>query len=135
MGLIIFGSDVKVISPLTSMNRKLQVAINLIKFHDAMGSTNMDGALQLACVQLSKGRQGVSKVIILISDGLPDYPDRTLITSGQLKTTLDYTICTILVNADNTNEEFLTQLASPGGYVRTDYEHLAQVIAQLDICL
>ena len=134
MGLIVFGSDCEIVTPLTSSSVELSHGIEILKSHEAMGSTNMNSALQLATVELMKGRQ-VQKVIILISDGLPDNQEGTLKTANDLKTILGYTICTVLVTASSTDEVLLTKVASVGGYVRTDYEGLASVIESLNICL
>jgi len=135
MGLIVFGSDCEILTPLTYDAVKLTTAITSLKSHEQMGSTNMNLALQLSMVELSKGRPGVQKVIILISDGLPDYQEATLQTATQLKQMLGYTICTVMVNTANVDETLLTGIASEGGYVRTDYENLISVIESLNICL
>lgn len=135
IGAIAFGSDVKLVSPLTSDRTELTNGIDILVGNSPTGNTNLKDALILAYDQLIKnGRDDYRKMIIIISDGEPDYPNETLTIAYQIKGA-NIGICTVLILGDRISPETLRQLSSNDCYVETRYEELISEIKKLNVCV
>ncbi len=134
IGVVTFGSDAYLVSPLTSSQETLDSGLDIMSRMVCDGSTNMISALQLASIQLSKGRPNVQDVIIIVSDGYPDHATETITIAEQIKQLQHVMICTILVNGTSIDEKMLQDLSS-NCYVRSDYLQLSNEIKELDLCL
>jgi uncharacterized protein YegL len=133
IGLITFSSFASNRCSLTADNNYISERINNIPYPD--GSTNMSEGFSFAFEELeNNGREGYSRIVILISDGLPDNDEATIMTTHLLKV-MNIKIFTIMVDSDEVDENFMKQIASPGCYVSTDYRNLTKELKKLDICM
>jgi len=131
IGVVTFATNAVLDSPLSNDKKSLQVAISNI-YHSS-GSTNMVDGLQLAVNELvNNGRPGFRKIIIIVSDGQPDYKQGVKQITDQLKW-FDIKVYGMLVTADEYDEEFMKSISSV--YLKSDYESLSEEIKKLDICL
>lgn len=104
MGLVIFASTAHKLSGLSKDKIKLKSYVDNIL---AMGSTNMVSALQLAYSELSNSEN--EKIVIMVTDGVPDSISDTLNYVKKLKLS-DIRIIAIGVGS-GVNTNFLKQLA------------------------
>lgn len=131
IGVVTFASEAYLDSQLSTNKQSLQVAIGNI-FHSS-GSTNMVDGLQLAVNELvNNGRPGYRKIIILVSDGQPDYKFGVKQICDQLQS-FDIKVYGMLITSNGYDEEFMKSISSV--YLKTDYESLSEKIKKLDICL
>jgi len=74
------------------------------------GTTNMTHAIELA-MEKFRGRKGI-RVIVVVTDGMPDKPERALRAADRAK---KEGIDIIAVGTDDANQEFLERVASRSG--------------------
>jgi len=136
ISVIRFSTKTVVISPLTDNRDSLLARINRIPNAKVYGNTQMLLALNRARMELaSNGREGVSKMIILISDGDPNDPKDVMQFATHLKDVRDITICGILINGSQAQDKYMRNISSPPCYVATNFESLADQLEVLDICM
>lgn len=134
IGIVTFNSDVYLTSPLSQDNADINRSIESLRSVACSGTTNMTEALQVAANELTKGRSGVMKSIILISDGRPNSPSSTIQTADMIKNLMRYTICTVLIDMDDSDEGVLIGISS-NCYVSTNFNSLSDELKKLDVCL
>jgi Mg-chelatase subunit ChlD len=104
IGVISFGSDTTLESPLTSDLASLQQAISRISID---GGTNMSVGLSAAMAQLATS--SLEPNIILFTDGQPNSSSNTLAVSQQLR---DQAIRLIAIGTGGADINFLNQLTN-----------------------
>jgi Mg-chelatase subunit ChlD len=104
IGLITFGDDARLLSGPVADIQVMQIALKNIR---AGGSTNLTAALKLAHAKL-KNFAG-TKVIVVVTDGMPDSVKRSLEEAELIKRDQ---IDIITVGTDDADREFLKKLAS-----------------------
>jgi len=162
IGLIKFNDHARLVSPLTHDKKKLNEALKEFNTN-SYGGTNMEEALQLALNEFTtNGKPENMKMLIMVSDGMPQNQDSVLLVASQLKDLLHIGICSVLVvkskepppadqmipmpaapwgipttnyyNDNSVDAEFMQKLSSKC-YVESDYENLAKELKKLDICM
>lgn len=152
IGLITFANSARVESHLTSEKDTLKMKCSVISPHSAMGSTNLSHAFELTVEEMVvNGRQGVMKMIILITDGEPDNKAEAAGHASLLKSMPGTLIWGILVTkmednsspfimympnyVSNYGAEYLKSISSPNCFIESDYNNLVNQVKKLDICL
>jgi Mg-chelatase subunit ChlD len=131
IGVMTFGSNVRTVCSLTSDSSLLNNGINSLG--SATGKTNMYGALMAANSELeNKGRFGYRKIIIVISDGVPDYPDVTMMIANELKAK-PISIFGIFIDSSLSDSDYMKDLSSV--YFESNYLELISTLKKLNICL
>ena len=135
MGVISFNSSATLRSSLTGKKEDVVAALSggWVAGHE----TNLNEALYLAVDEFSKSRPDATKILILISDGLPDSPAESLLISQQMAA-FGINVFGVFVSTwnDEKGEAFLQRFVSnPAFYVRSDYEGLVEQLKKLDVCL
>ena len=135
LGIVVFNSYSEVICSLESDPREIRDRIELLSTYVAGGTTNLSSALYSAFDEFAtKGRDGYKKIIIIISDGQPDYGDDTYKVAQQVKS-LGMQIYTILIDNNISNTAYMKSIASEGCFYNTDYEGLVKTLEQINLCL
>lgn len=136
LGVVSFGSDVKVDLPLAQLDESTRVrALSAVRGLDEGGGTNIDGALEaarrmLAAASLS-GRVGR---VVLISDGRPTEGDRSedaLARHAMELRQAGITMSTLGLGLDY-NEDLMERLAVDGGGRFHHLRHAEQLGKILD---
>lgn len=132
LGVVVFSSDSYVKSPLSS--NKNSIRENIRNIGSDQRSTNMTEGLYVSLNELvSNGRQGVKKLIIVISDGAVDSDYGTKLAAEQLRMT-NISICSVLILGETINRQLMKDI-SGGCYIESSYENLVKEIEKLDICI
>lgn len=109
VGIIAFGSEARLISEAVSNISDLEGNIKRINID---GSTNMAAALVLAEEKLAKiDSPNAQRVIVLITDGIPDNVDATLRVAKECKAK---GISIITLGTDDADKDFLKKIATDG---------------------
>lgn len=132
IGVIAFNNVPSLVSPLYGNKQEIRDNVEQYGWF-AHGSTNMSLAFQIAYNELSRDRQNVRKLIILISDGEATDKDDAENTVKELKM-VNVGICCVLVRNDSSNPMFMKKI-SDGCYVESSYENLAYELLKMDICI
>lgn len=138
MGIIRFNEQPELLSPLTSNRDQLNSALQKM-YRTASGSTNIDSALMAASDEIfsNRKRNGINKIIILISDGDPDsgevYKMGSVLRAKKLHDQ-GVSICSILVLAYKYDRDYM-KMISNGCYSEAHYQTLAEELKKLDLCL
>jgi uncharacterized protein YegL len=154
IGLITFGDLARLESHLSYYKDSLKMATNIISPYSANGSTNLSEALIMATQELViNGRQGVMKIVILITDGEPSNKDTAAEHATFLKSmpgTLIWGIFVKKMEIDitspympnfvspyiaNYGADYLKSISSPNCFIESDYNNLVEQVKKLDICL
>ncbi len=140
IGVIVFNHNTKVLTHLTSDKDILFQVSNRISNSLADGTTDMSGALMAASNEIEQnGRPGVMKIVILITDGMPDNEDDTKQTATNLKQIMGTSIFGVYMRngpgKTGGGDVFLESISSENGYLESNYENLAEQLKKLDICL
>jgi Mg-chelatase subunit ChlD len=138
MGIISFNENPTILSTLTSDQTQLQEALHEISTESASGTTNIDSALVTAGEEMlsNRGRYGINKIIILISDGDPDdiHVKKDAIVHVENLRNYGITVCSILILANNIDRDFM-KIISNGCYSEANYHSLAVELKKLDFCM
>lgn len=135
IGIVAFNSDAVLVSPLTSKKDTLLNGINRWMDNIQIGSTNMHEGMRLAMHQFATNGQILHrKMIIIISDGLPNSVDNVLNYAEAIKNS-NIDICSVLIIAKNNNPEFMKKISTNYCYVESSYENLIYELKKLDICM
>lgn len=133
IGVITFNSDPIILHKLTENRTSLIKEILTIKSTPAINTTDLTGAFYKCVEEFGKtGRKDVKKIIILVSDGLPDDATTAKIVATQLKMTGIDIYC-IMINASSVNKEYMESLGTE--YFDTDYEGLSEKLRSINFCL
>lgn len=152
IGLITFRNNAKLESHLSYYKDSLKIANNAINLKSAQGSTNLSDALILATQEfIDNGRQGVIKMIILITDGEPDNEEEATQYANLFKSMPGTMIWGIFVKFEynlknigsmyklnfiyTDGSDYLKSISSPNCFIDTDYNNLVEQVKKLDICL
>ena len=135
LGIVTFtgGSVAHVI---LSGNKKIikQGIQNINKVYSG-GSTNMLSGLVTAKSMLDKnGRFHVKKIIILISDGAPNFPSHAPLNFGNLIKSEGIIICSIYLDSSEGNRKFMRNISSDC-YKESNYKELSNTLNNLNFCL
>ncbi len=135
MGLITFANKGTLITNLTSDKDQIKNDINGLNQIQAGGSTNMADGLYLAFNELiSNGRKDYKKMVIVVSDGAPMNPEKTMTVINQLKLS-NVGVCGIFIRSYMGDPQFMKSITSDFCYVESDYENLIVALKNLDICI
>lgn len=139
ISIITFNSYTTTLSPLTANRNNLNKAIDNIRFTPAHGMTNMPMGLRQAAWELNNSsRQGVRKMVIIITDGMPDSRQDTLLAVDELSL-FSIQLCGVFVYDyyDDTIAHGLEFLKSICGacFTHGNYVILSEQIKRLSICL
>ena len=135
ISIIRFSDDAIVLNNLTTDKETLNHSINNIRTKKAIGSTNMTFGLLTAMNELFyNGRKTSKKLIILITDGAPNYPHETIRTADEIKNLYLVDICGIFVDSSSGNSYFLEKVSSSYCYSESNYEQLTELLKTIDIC-
>ena len=138
IGIVIFGTDAKVMSQLSSDKVALKQKISEIPY--ASGSTNLKAGLYEASNMLVTNagmvRRDVPMLIIVVTDGEADDKEGAAYLAEQLQEMLGIGICAIMIENQSSAETYLKSIASPfcSRTVR-GYNNLIEAMKQMDICL
>jgi len=139
VGIVTFSDAAVIISPLSTNKPLLKQKI--LEFPYASGTTNLLGALE-ASFNVLQDTDGilvrdVPKLIIIVTDGVPDDPARAAALSEQMQRILNIGICGILVQHSSSSGNYLDSITSP--FCRSistqNYGMLIDTMKQMDICL
>ncbi len=132
MGIAVFGSRGEILSSLSGDKEIIKSQISHI--FATGGSTNMTDGLYVTLNEfINNGRQGVKKLIVVISDGDVDSVQGTTLAAQQLKLA-NISICSVLIVAKRINAQLMKDISN-GCYLESDYENLPKEIEKLDICI
>lgn len=151
IGAIVFNTNSYLLSRITSNKKELDTKLKSMAFITAIGDTNMLLALQMAIDEfMAHGRRGFSKIIVIVSDGVPSDSEKT---AEQIKG-IGITVCGVFIdntptekNKDdeysgygnthtvNNDSTFMKTISSPGLYVKSNYQGLVDELGKLDVCL
>ncbi len=135
ISLITFGSESSVDYPLGDDKRKLIQAIFAIKSMKVNGTTNLQGAFDDVMTEFNnRGRQDALKIVIVISDGQFDYPERSQAKAKACKVMFNSLIFGILIQDTSVTPDAMEEISSPGCYLSTNYENLVTELMKLSIC-
>lgn len=134
IGIITFNSEVTLHTGLTTNKAKLQNIIVGLSTTVPSGTTNLKDALYESVNQLQYGRK-VPKLLVIISDGVPDDREETAQLAGEVQKLIGATVCGIYVSAPGGEPGWLKNICSDGCYSETSYETLAEELKKLDICM
>lgn len=135
IGVVAFNSDAVLVSPLTSKKDTLINGINKWKNNVKIGSTNMHEGIRLAMHEFATNGQFLHrKMIIIISDGLPNNVDEVLNYAEAIKVS-NIDICSVLIITKHNDPDFMKKISSNYCYVESSYENLIYELKKLDICL
>lgn len=131
VGVVTFNSSAYLHCPISS--DKPHIIDRIENFHAATGNTNMLDAIQISVQELlNNGRPGYKKIIVLVSDGMPD--DRAQVQSAcEQMNVFGLNVYGILIESFGHDEEFMNSISTH--YLKSDYESLSVEIKKLDICL
>lgn len=133
VSLVLFSSTGKVVCKLTGDKVRLKEYIYTIE--SDQGGTMMTDGLYAAANELStNGRKGYNKIIIVVSDGMVNDVSASLNLATQLKASGIH-LCAIVINAPNSDRDFMRSLSSEFCYVESDYQSLAQQLKNLNLCM
>lgn len=139
IGLVTFSDAAVIISPLSSNKSLLKQKIQ--EFPYASGTTNLLGALEASynVLEDTNGilKRDVPKLIIIVTDGVPDDPVKAAVLAEQLQRILNIGICGILVEHSSSSGNYLDSITSPfcKSISTQNYEMLIETMKQMDICL
>lgn len=132
LGVVVFSTTSHVNSPL-SINKDF-IMSNIRTIGSDQGSTNMTEGLYVSLNELmNNGRNGVKKLIVVISDGAVDSRYGTRLAAQQIKMA-NISICSILILGHTVDKELMKDISN-GFYIESRYETLAEEIKKLDICI
>ncbi len=135
LGIITFNSYTDLLCPLSSDKTEVMDKIEIMSNFVPKGTTDLGSALYGAFDELSnKGRENYKKIIIVICDGAPDYPQPVQEIASNLKD-IGIQIYTILINSRTSNSEYMYKLASPNSFYNTDFPGLTKTLEQINLCL
>jgi len=136
IGIIGFGSEASLITPLTSDREVIISGINKYLEDEDGGTTNMTAALNMGLAEFysKSARPDYRKLIVLISDGDPDSSNEVYALASQIKS-MGIGICGVLVQASVNKPEYMRIISSEFCYVESDYKNLVSELQKLDICM
>jgi Mg-chelatase subunit ChlD len=130
-GVIRFDSYATTVAPLGTPVWQTRGLIS--SMDDAAGSTNMKDAFYLAVEEFKlRGRKQARKVIVIISDGVPDDEDTCLIIANQMQAVFNIDVFCVLVAVSSHDAEYMEQL---GTSFDTNYKELYQTLKEINFCL
>lgn len=134
ISIALFNGVVYELSHLTTDKDALNYGINIIRSGNPYGNTNMVYALLNANTEIqNNGRKDVRKMIIMISDGMPQNIHYTLGITRQIKVeNTDLQVCGIYIPSEGSNENTIIMMSDL--YVSSSYGILVQTLEELDIC-
>lgn len=134
MGVVTFASGVSILSDLTYDKEKLiGTGIQYIENYGEDGlSTNLSSGFQVATKMLLESERDVNKMIIVVTDGVPDSETLTS-NKANIAKDLGFKVCGVFIDAENGQESYLITLTSDC-YVSTVWELLVNALEELDIC-
>lgn len=136
IGVTTFNESPTMLSLLSDDKQSVLYSIKQMGLGES--TTNMTDAFFVAIEELmsDRGRKGYKKLIVLISDGIPDRPNETQLISEQIQQ-VNVTVCGVLIDEgrNTTGDEFMRAVSSSQYYVKSDYKSLVDQIKKLDICL
>ena len=136
VGVIVFNDSPALLTGLTADKIKIRRAINIIRDATGTGSTNMTDTFYAVTNELVlNGRKDVKKVIIIVSDGIPNRRNTTLKTVMQLRIMYDLTVCGVWIGGPDRGQEFMQNISSEYCYAASDYKGLVKQLKRLDICI
>lgn len=113
IGVVAFGSQAQVVCTLTSDAAVLQQAVKLLRTY---GTTAMHSGLSLAYDMLSKVDKNTQRLILLVSDGMPDLPAETITVGGRILSD-GIELFLVSLGSEGINEAFLKELSLHTFYV------------------
>ena len=139
ISVITFNSYTTTLSSLTSNKETLNRAIDNIRYTPAHNMTNMSMGLRQASWELTNSsRQGVRRMIVIITDGMPDSRQDTLAAVDELSI-FSIDLCGVFVydHYDDTIAHGLEFLRTITGscFTHGNYVILSEQIKRLSICL
>jgi len=131
IGVMVFNDIPYVLCPVTADKSKFNIAITNVPA--ASGSTNMLRAFYVAMEELlQNGRPGYKKIIIVVSDGMPDDKYEVMVAAKQMQA-VGIDVYGLLITNAMYDESFMESISVQ--YFASKYEDLADKIKKLDICL
>lgn len=135
LGIVTFNAYSEVLCPLEDDRRELGDRIALLANYEGEKTTNLSSAFYSAFDEFSThGREGYKKIIIVISDGQPDYPEDTYKAAEQVKM-VGIQIFTILIQDGIANSDYMRSISSDGCFFSSDYGTLTKTLSELNLCL
>lgn len=134
IGILTFNDNSTLWSGLTTNKKKLQQTVTSLYELTPSGSTNLSTALQDAALELQYGRK-VPKLIVLITDGMPDNAPDAEKTAREIYTFFNINICGIYVNGSYGDAQWLEKICTNSCFSRSSFEYLAEQLKRMDICL
>ena len=135
IGAAIFDDKLVILSPLTSDKEYLLSEVDNIWRYYMGGTTRMTSSvLYMKEIFDASDRPTVNKMLIIISDGIPNHRGNAYGAIRQLENS-NVNICGIFINTGEGDEGFMMIVSNPACYVSTSYETLADELERLDICL
>lgn len=133
IGIVIFNEGATLLSPLTTDKKKLQNIILAISNSRAQYGTAMDAGLMTAGEELLYGRK-VTKMLVLITDGAPDYQNKAT-EASKLVQLSGVNICGVYVGTDVGDLAYLKTICKENCVSETSFSGLADELKKLDVCL
>lgn len=135
LGIVVFSGGSDIFCPLTTDTVKLNKRLETLYSLESMTNTDLTSGL-LSCYDEFKirGREDVPRAIIIISDGMPDRQEESLLFANQLKL-MDIKIFSLLIDASLTDESYMEKLSSPNAYFNTNYQILLKTLQNINFCL
>lgn len=139
IGVVAFNTEAYVPLQITGRRKDLDAFLTENNLF-CTGTTNMDAGLRTAYEQLGIAYEGLAdrsdskKIIILISDGEADSPDKTFLVANDIKNG-GVDIWGILIASPSARPAEMRLYSSPNKFVSTDYERLGEELNKLNFCL
>lgn len=134
LGVITFNSYANIIHPLDANKEKLLQDIRYINDAMVYGTTLMDYAIKKATMEYEeRGRVESGKILIIISDGNPNYEDAVIGEMTEIRNIYNPTVFGIMIKSDEENEIFMKSIVDV--YIETNFEMLVNEIKRLNLCL
>ena len=115
VGMIVFSTVAMVIFSLDTLDTASEVIWEIQQIPYYGGGTNTSGALDLLVKEFSIGRQGLPKIAMVITDGISNNPNETILSAQKVHKS---NIITYAVGAgDNIHPEELEEIAGDTGEV------------------
>ncbi len=135
LSIITFSHGAKSYLPLTADSVKARQAIYEFSRTPTQTNTDLNSGLQRAQMEIEdNGRDDVTKMIIVISDGDVDLPDESLYITELIKQSIYINICSIFINGSD-GRAFMKRIATGSCYSEASYETLHKVLKELDLCI
>lgn len=136
IGLISFSDAAILRTTYTGDSTVLNNYIDNLEYVQADGSTHVGLALEMTMDQIVRyGRQDVKKIVVIVTDGIPNDKEKALQMGELLKMNNVVIGGVMVIGMYGYDEHFLRNLTTKDFYYETDFANLVTTLKNMNICL